>query len=271
MHIELAQHNAKVYYEKIGEGRPLVILHALAFDHRMMKAWIEPLFENRPGWQRIYLDMPAHGLTEAKGLHSSDDIHRILLDAIDQLLPNQRFALCGMSFGGYIAQGLFHHRHARIDGLCLLAPRLHRIDGPTPARTVLTRDEALLAGLEPELRTSFETLMVHQTRETWHRYETEILPGRQLRDLPFLAHSGWREHRYFLTFDPLPAEAVYHHPTLLLLGRQDAICGYEPHFHLLRHFPRATYAILDGAGHMLQIEQRKTVQALFIDWLNRVE
>ncbi|PEZ82278.1 MULTISPECIES: alpha/beta fold hydrolase, partial [Bacillus cereus group] len=38
---------------------------------------------------------------------------------------------------------------------------------------------------------------------------------------------------------------------------------------LLEKFPNATFSILDGAGHMLQIEKRKIVQELIKDWLIR--
>ncbi|MBW5445436.1 hypothetical protein GE107_05095 [Cohnella sp. CFH 77786] len=37
-------------------------------------------------------------------------------------LPNERFAIVGMSYGGLPAQGIIHHLHLQIDGICLIAP-----------------------------------------------------------------------------------------------------------------------------------------------------
>jgi len=39
--------------------------------------------------------------------------------------------------------------------------------------------------------------------------------------------------------------------TLILTGRQDSVCGYGGAWELLEHFARATFAVLDGAGHMM--------------------
>jgi hypothetical protein len=36
-------------------------------------------------------------------------------------------------------------------------------------------------------------------------------------------------------------------------------------------FPRATLAVLDAAGHNLQIEQERLFQTLLGDWLDRVQ
>ncbi|MFD0695142.1 alpha/beta fold hydrolase [Paenibacillus sp. GCM10027628] len=61
-------------------------------------------------------------------------------------------------------------------------------------------------------------------------------------------------------------------PALILTGRQDAICGYQdPWQTLMNVFPRATFAVLDGAGHLLPMEQPNVFQALTLDWLERVD
>ena len=39
---------------------------------------------------------------------------------------------------------------------------------------------------------------------------------------------------------------------------------------VLENYPRAAFAVLDGAGHNLQIEKDQVFTALVRDWLNRV-
>lgn len=39
---------------------------------------------------------------------------------------------------------------------------------------------------------------------------------------------------------------------------------------LLPHYPRATFVVLDVAGHNLQIEQPTLFDALIMEWLDRV-
>ncbi|WP_260681125.1 alpha/beta fold hydrolase [Arthrobacter sp. KBS0703] len=59
-------------------------------------------------------------------------------------------------------------------------------------------------------------------------------------------------------------------PVLVLAGRQDATAGHTGPWELVEHYPRATFAVLDSAGHALLHEQPDLVQALFAEWLTRV-
>ena len=55
--------NLPVYYEVIGEGKPNLIIPGIPSDHQIIKSWMEPIFASRPGWQRIYFDLPGTGRT----------------------------------------------------------------------------------------------------------------------------------------------------------------------------------------------------------------
>jgi pimeloyl-ACP methyl ester carboxylesterase len=55
------------------------------------------------------------------------------------------------------------------------------------------------------------------------------------------------------------------------MGRQDHVCGYREAYQLLDNYPRASFAILDGAGHVLPFEQKTLFRALVSEWLDRVE
>jgi pimeloyl-ACP methyl ester carboxylesterase len=50
-------------YKSYGTGTPIILLHSFSCDHRQMKGWMEPLFAQQQGWQRLYLDLP--GIIEA--------------------------------------------------------------------------------------------------------------------------------------------------------------------------------------------------------------
>ena len=63
---------------------------------------------------------------------------------------------------------------------------------------------------------------------------------------------------------------AYANPTLILAGRQDASVGYAAAWRLLEHYPRATFAVVDRAGHALLHEQVGLATALLGEWLDRV-
>jgi hypothetical protein len=60
-------------------------------------------------------------------------------------------------------------------------------------------------------------------------------------------------------------------PALFLLGRQDHVVGYRDTWKIVENFPRATYAVLDQAGHASDVEQLYLSHALISAWLDRVE
>ena len=47
--------------------------------------------------------------------------------------------------------------------------------------------------------------------------------------------------------------------------------GYRDAWHILENFPRASFAALDMAGHILHLEQEKLFNGLLNEWLDRVE
>jgi pimeloyl-ACP methyl ester carboxylesterase len=54
------------------------------------------------------------------------------------------------------------------------------------------------------------------------------------------------------------------------VGRQDTEVGYKDQFKLLEDYPRASYVVLDKAGHNLQIEQYELFSYLVGEWIERV-
>ena len=93
-----------------------------------------------------------------------------------------------------------------------------------------------------------------------------LLAGIDRRDQDFLDRL---DENVSFSVDPPPSPFVG--PALFVLGRQDAVVGYRTALDLLDHYPRATIAVLDRAGHALPWEQPAVFKALVADWLDRVE
>ncbi|WP_216827342.1 alpha/beta fold hydrolase [Alkalihalobacterium elongatum] len=255
-------HNC-LYYEIEGSGHPILILHAMGTDHRSMKKWLEPVFKEKQGFQRVYVDLPWHGQSICKDIESTEGIRLLLSAFISKFLGNQTLSIIGHSFGGYIAQGFISDK---LEGLCLLAPVIHQKERTVPRKTVYDRDETALTKVDFEIRNAFETLMVYQSAENLQLFLDEIQPGRLLADRAFLA-SNWRDSGYFFNADPLAKP--YIGKSLLIAGKLDSICGYKDYYRLYDKLPNSTFAILHS-GHLLQIEKRVTVQFLIRDWLKKL-
>ncbi|MCX7037910.1 MAG: alpha/beta hydrolase, partial [Spirochaetes bacterium] len=124
--MEIQVGEARLQFETIGAGRPILLIHGYSLDRRMMKACMEPVFARRSDeWQRIYVDLPGMGGSSAPArLASSDWILETLLAFIDALLPGRRFSLMGESYGGYLVRGIVRKRAVSVDGLLLLCPMI---------------------------------------------------------------------------------------------------------------------------------------------------
>lgn len=260
----------ELFYDITGSGHPLIILHAMGTDHVSMKAWLEPLFQDLEGFQRIYIDIPAHGQSTCNKVQSTEDMRRIILSFIDEVLGVKSFSLIGHSFGGYIAQGILSARGNQVAGICLLAPAIHLKERTLPDKVVRAKDEESLASVSPDIRAAFETLLVYQTKKNLGRFLEEVQPGRLLADREFL-QSNWREQGYFFKETPFENHSELEQSALLICGKQDSVCGFKDYVFLLDIFQNMTFAVLDQAGHLMTIEKREMVQLLVNDWLRKMQ
>ena len=262
-----------VHYEALGEGRPIVMLHGWSVDHRHMVSDMEPLFRQRDGWKRIYLDLPGHGTTPGKDWISNQDrMLDVVLDFIDSLIPGQRFVVAGTSAGAYLARGVVHHRSASIDGLLLTVPLIVADDAErhVPSPVTLVADPALVSELEPDEAEFFQIAVV-QSRKVVDYIRANFTSGSETGDQAFQAKIREHPENYAFSFDVDALPKPFPAPTLIVAGRQDSVAGYRDAWGILENYPRGTFVVLDRSGHFLPFEQEDLFHALVGEWLDRVE
>jgi pimeloyl-ACP methyl ester carboxylesterase len=270
--MECKLEDISVHYELHGDGRPMVSLHGFWLDHHSLTGCMEPIFERRDGWKRLYPDLPGMGKTPSKGwITNSDQMLDVMLAFIDKLMPNQHFVLAGESYGGYLARGIVQHRSELVDGLLLICPMViaDSADRTLPPHTVLVKNPTVMSTLNPEEREEFESIAVVQSQRIWERTRDEFNVGVAQADEPFL--STLQEDGYQFSFDVDASPAEFQKPTLILMGRQDAAVGYRDAWELVEKYPRGTFAVLDKAGHLLHLEQESLFNSLVCEWLDRIE
>jgi pimeloyl-ACP methyl ester carboxylesterase len=262
-----------VHYETFGQGRPIVLLHGWTLDHRHMVTEMEPVFVEREGWQRFYPDLPGHGQTPAtERIARQDDILEVVLGFIEQVIPGQRFVVGGMSAGALLARGVVYHRAAKVDGLLLTAPVVVAEDArrTVPEPVTLVKDPELLSELGEDEAQALQGAVV-QCRELLEALNRDYAPASEAGDQELLGQIRQDPQRYALSFDVDALAELFPAPTLILTGRQDASVGYRDAWKILENYPRATFAVIDRAGHLLAVDQQRLFRALVSEWLDRVE
>ncbi|HEV2237763.1 MAG TPA: alpha/beta hydrolase, partial [Ktedonobacterales bacterium] len=133
---------------------------------------------------------------------------------------------------------------------------------PLPPRQAVVADPAVAARIGP-----IANLMVVQTAPMADAMR-DILAQVRSADHAFLERV---EAAGSLAVDVDHPPTPYERPTLVITARQDHICGYQDAWDLLPRYPRATFAVLDRAGHLINTEQPTLCHALMREWLDRVE
>ena len=133
-----------------------------------------------------------------------------------------------------------------------------------PDKQVILQDEELLNKLTSTEREAFCELAVIANEYTYKRFQEEIKPGLDIANYEFIERL---QNNYSLTMDF--HRKKYEKPVLILAGRQDISVGYQNIIEIIDDYPRATLAVLDMAGHNLQIEQPELFESLVGEWIRR--
>jgi pimeloyl-ACP methyl ester carboxylesterase len=235
----------------VGNGKPILILHGSTLDHRHMMDTLEPVFESLNGWQRIYVDMPGHGLSPPQdNILSQDDLLAAVMEFARNTLPNERFAIIGESRGSYIARGIVHLCPELVTGAALFVTGGSPTSDPErlPIHKVMEPDPSIRSELSDGDVGYFENVMVVQRRDIVKKWRNSKAPAKHLWNAEQEARVGTK---FDFSFHVRGETSIFDGPSLIVAGRQDKMSGYLDSVDLLPEFPRATLAVLDSAGHGL--------------------
>jgi pimeloyl-ACP methyl ester carboxylesterase len=230
---------------------------------------LDPTFEHPGHWRRVYLDLPGATGSSATGVDSSQDVADAVVDEIRVRLGEEPFAVVGNSFGGMIARYVAHELRGRVLGLATLAGVFiaARDARTVPPRTVLRREPRIVPLLGAALEQYREDAVV-ESMDDARAFLEYVLPGLDGADQSAVDRIA---ERYSLDREPEEAHPEpFTQPTLHITGRQDDVVGYSDAWSRIGHYPRASFAALDAAGHNVLFEQRELCSALIANWLGRI-
>jgi pimeloyl-ACP methyl ester carboxylesterase len=271
--MECALENITIHYETYGEGRPILFIPGWSLNSRLTADQMEPCFHQREGWKRIYIDPPGHGKTPGKDwITNQDKMLEVILACIDKLTAGQKYCLVGISLGAYLARGVILQRARFVDGIAMIVPAIIAEDEKrsVPPYKVLIKDPTVYAELTTMEQDIFGMSVIHS--RTWLdaiRTSPQI-PDDENGDPEFLGKIRDKSENYAFSFDVDAVSEPFPGPSLIITGRQDSVVGYRDAWNILENYPRASYVVLDRAGHPLE-DSSELVNVLIREWLDRVE
>ncbi|SOC46428.1 pyruvate dehydrogenase E2 component (dihydrolipoamide acetyltransferase) [Rhizobium subbaraonis] len=237
-------------------AEPVILLHGFGADR---SAWRQVLPLLPADFETITLDLPGHGAETGRTAQGIEDLALDVSDRIEAL-GIERAHLVGHSLGGATALALTALGRVAVRSLTLLAP----------------------GGLGPEINAGFiGGLTRSTTAEALERWlavmvaDPNVLPQGYARAvLRNMERSGQQAvlaglaERLFAggtqAFDLLAALRRVSVPTRIVWGRSDRVI---PHEHSLRAPGSAAVHLLDGVGHVPQMEAPELTARLISETL----
>ncbi|MCS7481643.1 alpha/beta fold hydrolase [Umezawaea endophytica] len=257
-----------MFAHEVGSGTPVVLLHGFGLDHRSLLS-LEAVFEQSEGWRRIYLDLPGATGSPVGAIGGSQGVADAVVEEVLARVGVEPFAVLGGSFGGMIARFVAHELRSQVLGLATVAGVFVASHGErvVPSRVVL-REEPEVVPLLGAALGSYRDDAVVESVDDARAFLRYVLPGLEGADQGALeVISG----RYSLDREPEELHPEpFLQPTLHITGRQDHVVGHVDAWNRVEHYPRASFVVLDAAGHNILFEQADLCAALVGEWLGRV-
>ncbi len=237
---------------------PLLLFPGLLCDARL---WRDPVAALSDTVRCVVADC-----TQDDTLDAMTERALSVMSAMPSGMSAGRFAVAGLSMGGYAAMALMRRAPERVSGLCLMDTSA-RPDTPEQARRrrglmALVARGGRFKGVTPRLL----PLLLHPDRLNDQALCDEVAamadrvgPAAYLRQQAAIA--GRPDSR-----PDLPRVAV---PTLVAVGAGDQLTPPGLAAEIAGLVPGARLHVVEGAGHLLPMERPDATARLLQDWLDQ--
>jgi pimeloyl-ACP methyl ester carboxylesterase len=227
----------------------LILLPGTLCDHRL--------------WQHQLTLLAADAAVSVGDLTRDDSIAGMARRVLASAPP--RFALAGLSLGGIVALEVIRQAPERVQRLALLDTSARPSSAQQRRQWQKLGAIARSGQLRVVVRDILLPTLVHPDRraDAWLARIIEDMadsvgPEVYLRQLAALSARG----------DSRPHLARIACPTLLVVGRADAVCPVALHEEMAAAISGAHLVVIEQCGHLSSLEQPQTITALLRDWLH---
>jgi pimeloyl-ACP methyl ester carboxylesterase len=253
---------ASIYYEMIGEGPPVALLHGFAVDLRMWDDQVDALASR---YQVVRYDLRGFGRSTpgSDAFSHADDLHALLTH-----LGLERAAVIGLSMGGGAVINF-------------------AIAYPDAVRALIAVDPSLgghvwsseFAASQAAIRADANERGIAAAREAWLTLPifTPILavPGAGERVRQLIGdYSGfhWVNKDLGRSLKPPAIQRLdeIRAPTLIIVGERDTADFHQIAATLERGIPNARTLVIPGAGHMPNMEHPRRFNDVVMEFLRSI-
>ena len=197
----------------------------------------------------------------------SDDSIAAMAGSVLRDAPFERFALAGLSMGGYVCMEVMRRAPHRVCGLALLDTRAVA-DSPeeTQRRLELVRLAQTARGFQPVTRRMLP-LLIHPSRMNDTALVEEVRGMAERTGVDAFV----RQQKAIIGREDSRSDlAQVGVPSLVLCGREDELTPLIHHEEMARLIPDAELVVIEECGHISTLERPDEVSAAMLRWLQRL-
>lgn len=233
---------------------PVILIHGAGNTHLSWPADVRRL----PAQRILALDLPGHGKSEGLGRHSIPDYAKDVVNFMDEVGVYSAI-LVGHSMGGGIALQVTLDHPERVIGLGLVGSNARLRVAPAMLEA-LENPSLFQQAIETMVEFSYGPQADPSLIKLAVRLLGEVRPAVLMGDL--LACN---------TFDVIKRLPEIRKPTLIICGTLDQMTPLRYSEAMAGSLPHAALQTIEGAGHMVMLEQPHRVATLLNVFINGIE
>jgi len=250
-----------INYRDEGRGIPVILIHAFPMNQAM---WDDQVLALAPMSRMITLDLRGFGASDIPlgpywmALMASD------VRSLMARLGVEQAVLVGLSMGGYVAMSLFRNFPDSVSGLVLADTRAAADTQDGRERRLASAEKAEHHGVESIVDEMLQLLLSQTAIDT---RPDVVNRARQiaLQNRP----EGVAAAQRGMAARPDSTEmlAIVDRPALVLVGSEDRLSTPEETRGWQERMPNSQLAIIQGAGHLSNIEQPEAFNSALADFI----
>ena len=255
----------EIAFDDEGSGPAVVFLHGYPFNRTM---WREQVAALRPSHRVVAVDLRGHGESEVTdGIVTMEDMARDVKALMDRL-DIKRAAVVGLSMGGYVALAFCRFFSTSVRALILADTRAQADTEEAKANRAAQIDKLLSVGMGAIADAMLPKLLSPATFSDQPDLVTRVRQMMVTTDPKGAAAAlrGMAARRDFRSFVSRILA-----PTLVIVGNLDSITPVDDSKFMQREIGRSRLEILDGAGHVSNLEKPDEFNGLLLQFLQAIE
>ena len=256
--------DANIFYQVLGKGPDLVLLHPFPLNHHI---W-DPIAERLATRYRVILpDLRGHGDSEVGEGPATMKKHAADVLRVCEEVGVERAVFCGNSIGGYVMFELWRQQRERIRAMVLCGTKAGADD--TDARINRLKAAETVEREGPEQ--FIEGMLARLPGESTRRNRPDIV-DRARNMMRRMTVAGIAEIQRGMAERPdsIPTLATIDVPALVMVGDEDVATPLSEAEIMVRGVRGSRLAVVAGSGHYVPLERSEEVHSLLQEFMQTI-